>query len=269
MTTNEHSHYDRGLRHYEPGINRIGIPTTTHRYYSDDQDITFRMTSPEEETALFLKAKAGDLEAFTFVIQNHLLFALMQAQASVKGSLPRNEVISAANFAVMKAYQTFDPLRGFRFTTYLRPFIRGEVSALWRSKFSGGVADPSLAGGSGSSDRRTQNRGQLEGDADRGVSGDGLSWKRTLPDADLIDESVETFDQIDLRQFNQAALAKVLGTLSEKDGELIRLHYGEELSFAEIGRQRCVSREAIRATHERILDRLKKQLRAEGVASAV
>jgi len=241
----------------------------SHRYYSADQDITFRMTTPEEETDFFVRAKSGDEAAFNFVIHNHLLFAAMQAQAQVKGVLSKNEVISAANMAVMKAYQTFDPAKGYRFTTYLRPFIRGEVSALWRSKFSGGVPDPSLAGSvwstGGGGEAKNENRGRGE----ESKSGPNFGWKDTRPDLDIIDESVETFDQIDFRNFSQAALAKVLGTLNEKDSELIRLHYVEEQSFADIGRLRGVSREAIRATHERILDRLKKLLRAEGVASAI
>lgn len=208
-------------------------------YYSSDQDIHFVMTTPEEEQELFRKAHAGDEKARTFLIHNHLLFAAMRAQTICRGALPKDEVISAANFAVMKAFEAFKPELGFRFTTYLRPFIRGEISALWKSKFVGGVPDPSL----GSSDN----------------SG-------TLPKAssDPVDESPSA-DDLDLSKFNRERLAEVLVTLSKNDAELIRLHYVEEKSFADIGRIRNTTREAVRATHARILVRLKRALKAKGV----
>lgn len=207
-------------------------------YYSADQDIHFVMTTPEEEKALFLKARAGCEKSRTFLIHNHLLFAAMRAQSITRGTLPKDEVISAANFAVMKAFEAFDPNLGFRFTTYLRPFLRGEISALWTSKFSSGVADPS--------------------------SRINSPWIEEDRSHLIVDES-PTAEELDLLKFNKQKLIKVLAQLSERDSDLIRMRYVEELTFAEIGRKRGTTREAVRATHARILMRLKKALKAEGV----
>ncbi len=208
-----------------------------NNYYSPDQDIHFKMTTPEEEKELFRKARSGDEKAREFLITNHLLFAAMHAQSLVSATpfLPRDEVISAANFAVMKAMDKFKPERGFRFTTYLRFIIRAEISDLWRSKFSGGVPDPSL--------------------------GSPVALLDGTEAADP-DPSAE---EIDLSRFNRAALGRALEQLTDKDRELIQLRYYEDLTLAQIGEKWGVTREAIRTFHARLMARLKSLVEAEGL----
>jgi len=220
------------------------------RYYSKDQDIHFRLTTPEEETALWVKAREGDEAAREFLIKNHLLFAVMRAQEQVGNLLPKDEVTSAANFAVMEAFDRFDHTRGFRFTTYLRPFITGAVSQLWRSKFSGGVPDPSIQ------------RGSLPVDGHERRD----NFQKENPFSDPTENSADhPGELLDLRQFNRAKLAAALAGLSKKDAELLHLVYFEDQSFADIARVRGVTRSAVQATHGRIIAKLKKKLEAEGV----
>lgn len=204
-------------------------------YYSADQDIRFRMTTPEEERELFNKAKAGDEKAREFIIHNHLLFAAMQAQAIVKGALPKDEVISAANFAVMKAYDGFDPSRGFRFTTYLRFLIQGEVSHLWRSKFNGNIPDPSL--------------------------GNAVA----LLDGNEPADPEPSVEELDFSRFNRAALGRAMAKLTEKDRDFIKLHYYEEMTLTAIGEQWKVTRQAVCAYQIRLIKRLKKLVVEEGI----
>ncbi len=204
-------------------------------YYSKGQDIRFRMTTPEEETELFREAKAGNESARHFIIHNHLLFASMQGQSLVKGALPRDEVISAANFAVMTAYDSFDPSRGFRFTTYLRFIIQGEISKLWKSKFSGGLPDPSLG-----------------------------SHIEQLDDKVIADPE-PSVEERDLTRHNNAALARATAKLTDKDHELLRLLYDDGLSLTDIGEKWDVTREAVRTYRNRLLARLKKLVKLEGV----
>ena len=104
-------------------------------YYPASVDLTFTMTTPEQETELFVKARAGDFEAREFLIENHMLFAATYARRLSKRRLPDAEVIGGANLALMKAFNGFDPRYGSRFTSYLKPFIQGEVSALWKRHF--------------------------------------------------------------------------------------------------------------------------------------
>lgn len=206
-------------------------------YYSDDQDIRFVMTTPEEETRLFAAARGGDESAREFLIRNHLLFAAMHAQRLSRGRLPKDEVISAANFALMKAFTAFNHSAGFRFTTYLRPFIRGAISALWKSKFSCGTLDPSAGG-------------------------------QSLPDGcpveQVVDESA-TVEELDLKSVGREALLAALEKLEDRCAEVIRLRYFEGLSFAAIGKKWGVTREAPRATHAKALAKLRWLLRHEGL----
>lgn len=206
-----------------------------NNYYSKDDDITFKMTTLEEQRELFMRAKNGDASAREFLIRNHLLFALTTANSMVKGALPKNEVISAANFAVMKAFDSFKPEYGHWFTTYLRKFIKGEISLLWKSKFNGKSPDPSIGGHEQSAD---------------------------MLDGGVTDPEVE---EIDLAKFNRAALGRVLATFSAKDRDLLMKVYFDNKSFADIGRERKVTREAIRASHKRLLKLLKKRAIKEGI----
>lgn len=220
------------------------------QYYSKDQNIKFRMTTPEEERELWVKAKSGDEEARTFLIHNHLLFASMQAQRLNSGQLPKNEVISAANFAVMKAYETFDYTRGFRFTTYLRPFIRGEISALWKSKFAGGIADPSFGGPSAfrADDRVSNHKDCSVQFKERGMT------HNPEPEED------HPAEELDLKRFNGKAVVAAVSKLTKSEQALIRQVYVQEKSLADIGRERGVSRAAVQATHARIIKKLKRLL---------
>lgn len=216
------------------------IPNTCH-YYSADQNIRFRMTTPEEETGLFEKARGGDEVAREFLITNHLLFAAMEAQKLVKGYLPRNEVISAANFAVMKAFEAFDFRRGLRFTAYLRPFIRGEIASLWRSKFNScNIPDPSIS---------------LSAEAANDVTeGEVFACSDPLDPSPREEHPAE---ENDFRQYVHERLTKALKRLPEADQKIIQQVHFEEKSYSQIAREANVSREAIRAKHQRIVNRLK------------
>ncbi len=227
-----------------------------NNYYSADQDIHFKMTTPREEFELFRKAKEENCEkSRTFIIHNHLLFAMQRAERSVARRLPKNEVVSAANFAVMKAYERFDYRRGYRFTTYLRPFIKGEISALWKSKFSGGVADPSVGGGAGQQHNAQQRF--LDDKGRRFV--DQISSDAASKSLEMCEDHAA--ERIDLDRFNHAALSEAMKCLSKKDQALIRMTYVQGLNFAQIGKRRGVTRAAVQATHAKIMRKLRRSLK--------
>lgn len=233
----------------------------SNRYYSKDQDIRFRMTTPAEEKELFIKAKAGDEVAREFLIRNHLLFAKTQAESMVTGDLPNDEIVSAANWAVMKAYEQFQPEKGFRFTTYLRFWIKKGIRLLWESKFSGnGLIDPSASSGSHDINKlRCVN-------LDMFVCGKERFEKGYDPVLGVPDES-PTVEEIDLTKFNQTCLAKALSKLGKKDAELIRLRYVEGWTFTRIGKKRGVSRQAVKEKHTQIMTVLKRRLMNQGVTT--
>lgn len=226
------------------------------RYYSADQDIRFRMTTPEEERSLFLMARRGCEVSREFLIRNHLLFAMMQAKATVSGDLPDDEVTSAANYAVMKAFNTFDPNRGTRFTTYLRSFIKGEIASLWRSKFSCGVLDPSAQVQPTGSVKRNPPDMKFDSDGSYAVVVDATHR--------IADES-PTVEEIDLKKFNRLALAKAMLRLPKRDAEFLRLYYVEDFTYERIAKRFRMTRQNVQAFHARSIDKLRVWLKREGV----
>jgi len=200
----------------------------SYRYYSPNQDISFKMTSPAEETELFGKARAGDQAASDFLITNHLLFAAMLATKLARGGLPNDEVVSAANVAVMDAFKLFDPSLGFRFSTYLRPFVRGAVASLWKDRLSNPVANVEPG----------------------------------MPDpVNNVPDTAPTVEEIDFSEYCRELVAEAISKLDPLSAELIRLRYMERKSFSEIGKLRKLGRATIFAQHKAILKRLKQSLK--------
>lgn len=100
-------------------------------YYPKGTDLSFVSISHEEERALFKKAKAGDEAAKEQLIRSHLLLVANLARKLCKGRLPEDQIVSAANFALMKAYENFRPEFPNRFSGFLQLHVRGEIARLW------------------------------------------------------------------------------------------------------------------------------------------
>ena len=103
-------------------------------YYPKGTDLTYTPTTPEQERDLFRKAKAGDQEARDFLICNHRLFVAMEGRRIAAGRLPDEDVISAANFAIMEAFDRFDPERGTRFCSFLRHYVHAAIKRLFEQR---------------------------------------------------------------------------------------------------------------------------------------
>lgn len=234
------------------------------RYYSADQSIRFEMWTQEEEARIFNEGKAGNEEARNKFIHNHLLFAMMEAGRKSEGRLPRDEMTSAANFAVMKAMQRFDPSLGWRFTTYLRRFIEGEIAALWKSKFScKNVADPSIgghyAGVSGPSNSCALQKSGTDTD---GYSSNRDAFKEMTENNDNLSVDHEG-EELDLQSYNREHLAAVLEELKPEERELLHKVYFQDIGTHVIAEEHGVTRQAANVALQRLLKRLHKSLKSK------
>jgi len=221
-----------------------------NNYYRANEDLRFKLTTPEEERKLFVAAKGGDAEAREFLIRNHLLFAARFARRQNRGRLPDDEVISAVNAALMNAIDRFDPERGNRFTRYLMPFLRGALAGLWKEQNT--VEPGSHSGGhfpsfvsfheddSGGKARKLQQR----------VS-------ETAPATDAV-----VMEKEDLG-LNLAVLSRCKCKLTPTERVLLKLIYEEKISMADIARQRGVSRQAVHAAHGQIIAKLRAAFKKE------
>lgn len=227
-------------------------------YYRANEDLRFKLTTPEEEKNLFLAAKKGDAAAREFLIRNHLLFAARYARRMNRGQLPDDEVISAVNAALMNAIDRFDPERGNRFTRYLMPFLKGAIASLWKFK---NIVSPSSHSAKFPSYVTYQEEEQEE------------SWGGQIPlpakikrdmrvyAADMVKPTDEVVMETEELSLNLDMLKKCKANLTASEKTLLRLIYQDKVSMADIARQRKVSRQAIHAAHGQIIAKLREAFR--------
>lgn len=99
-------------------------------YYKDNgANLFVKFPTREKEYALIRRWKRGDSKAKKVLVESHLAFVVKIAMRTNKGVLPDEEAISIGNVALMHAVncRRFDTRKGYRFSTYLRRYIVGEV----------------------------------------------------------------------------------------------------------------------------------------------
>lgn len=217
--------------------------TDATKYYPSQEDLSFEPMAEDVERLLFRQSKLDGpgSPAREQVIRRHLAYALKLGRQFCASRLPADDTTSAANEALVKAANSFDPENGACFRAYLKPFVRAAIARTWRNLNS-------------------------------------VNFKNTPPTAQvsLDDTSVphlseasesSTFEEEDHRDYLKEQLLEVASTLPEREQAVIHLHYVEMQNFAEIGRQLKLSREAIRLIHGRVLVLLKKKLESRGISS--
>ena len=211
-------------------------------YYAPGTDLKFTLLSAEDETALFTKVREGGdatkaQEAREYIITNHLLFAATYARKLVKGKLPDNEVVSAANFGLMKAFEAFDHTRGKRFSSYAKPYIRSEIATLWRSK---DIVD-------------------YHGHFPDDTSGDDLHLLDS--EAGVVQPDVEG----DSKELVMRCLEQSQKVLNAREAKVLRMFYHEDLNFREIADTLDITRERVRQIHSVAIGKLGRAFAKAGV----
>jgi len=216
--------------------------TTPGNYYPEGTDLRYKKISHEEERELFAAARAGDESAREFLIKNHLLFAAMQGRKWAYGKLSEDEVVSMANLALMKAIDKFDHTRPERFTSYLKPFIRGHIANLWRSKNTMGEHAPFFP------------------NHELAVS---LSKDTSLfrGDGSLLGIEDHPVEEDDHQRFLLKLLAESKGILTDIEAEVLRRHFSEGAEFlSDIAKEHKLTRARIHQIKEAALKKLRREL---------
>lgn len=200
-------------------------------YYRNQEDLTFTPTTHAEEKILFAKAKAGDEAAKEQIIRSHLLLVAATAGNFARGKLPTDEVTSAANFALMTAYQNFNPDLNNRFSSFLTLYVRGAIARLWREK--------NIVDKGDFSDEEPITAVQLNEEA-----------------AEETDEDPEHKDFL-IRLSEQAK-----SVLDSRELEIVNLLFCEiPMNQAEVARKLSLSRERIRQVYNGAMEKLRKEVR--------
>ncbi len=74
--------------------------------------------SPQEEVALAQQAKTGDTIAFQKLVTHNLRFVVAMAKKFQGQGVPFEDLINEGNLGLIRAVNTFDETRGFKFISY-------------------------------------------------------------------------------------------------------------------------------------------------------
>ncbi len=82
----------------------------------------------DDEQALARRAKAGDKRAEWELVESNLKLVVSVAKVYTRSGMPLPDLIQEGNIGLMKAVESFDPDKGFRFSTYAVAWIRQAIT---------------------------------------------------------------------------------------------------------------------------------------------
>ena len=259
--------------------------------YLDDVALSLPL-SAEEEKALAARIRKGDAPARAKLVEANLRFVITIARQYQNEWIPLEDLISAGNLGLIAAAERFDGTRGFKFISYAVWWVRQSIlqtlkehsrlvrlplnrvdllqriyrhldaqhqeSSRWPDAgeiaetlgISLGMVKGTLAGG-----RRAVSLDAAFGEED------SASLLATIAD-----ETEEPPDASLIRTSLQKDIEAALGSLDEREGEIIRLYYGldgtQSMNLKEIGDKFGLTRERIRQIKEKALRKLRSPRRS-------
>ena len=82
----------------------------------------------DEERDLARRARLGDCEAKARLVESNLKLVVSVAKVYSRSGLPLPDLIQEGNVGLIKAVDSFDPEKGFRFSTYAVAWIRQAIT---------------------------------------------------------------------------------------------------------------------------------------------
>ena len=252
-----------------------------------------RLLSSEEEVLLAKKIKNGDEKALELLINANLRFVVSVAKQYQNQGLSLPDLINEGNLGLIKAAQSFDETRGFKFISYAVWWIRQSIlqSLAEQARI---VRLP--LNKIGSINKVNNTFARLEQDFQREPTSDEIAEildvapkevqealkvasRHVSMDAPLKKDEDNTLYDVLLATDNESPDASLLGeslkreidrslgTLSPREADIIRLYYGlngePPYSLEEIGKYFSLTRERVRQIKEKAIKRLKHNFRSK------
>jgi RNA polymerase sigma-B factor len=231
---------------------------------------------------LFLRLKRdGDLHARDELVERFMGLARQVATRYRRQSEPMDDVMQVASLGLVKAIDRFDPDRGIAFSSFAVPTMLGEIKRHFRDRswavrpprdlqeltlrvehISTGLSRklgraPSVQELAAAMDRTDEEI--LEAlEAARSRTGVSLATPRgSEEDGATLGDALGGEDDGFDRAEDRATLSALLSQLSEREQEVLRLRFQEDLTQAEIGEMVGVSQMQVSRIIRASVDRLR------------
>ena len=253
---------------------------------------SFKSLTVEEEREVATRAKKGDKEAKKVLVQSNLKLVLTVARKVIHvAKIPMIDLIQEGNLGLMVAAEKFNPELGYRFSTYATWWIKqamfkaiSEQSYCMKipvyiqetlSKFSKVKAEMEKAYNCQVTNKDVAEKMNIEPEKiDTYLSAysttisiegsfDGKNGSE-LNVADVLeDENTNVEENIEYEQLKHD-LVNVVSTLKEREQTVIKMRFGlgdfTKTTLEEIGKMYGVTKECIRQTEARALNKLRTNL---------
>ncbi len=255
------------------------------------------LLDPEEEIDLARRIKKGDQKALEKLTKANLRFVVSVAKQYQNQGLSLGDLINEGNLGLIKAAKRFDETRGFKFISYAVWWIRqsilqalAEQSRIVRLPLNRVGALNKIGKAFSSLEQefeREPSASELAEELDMSlfevadtlkISGRHLSMDAPFAQGEdnrlldvIQDERTPLPDHSLIKESLSKEVERSLGTLTEREAEVIRLYFGlgreHSLTLEEIGEKFQLTRERVRQIKEKAIRRLRhasrsKQLRA-------
>ena len=265
-------------------------PTTDPAFSAYMRDLAdYPPLDHKELDEVLSRIRSGDRIAVNRLVETHLRFAVkVAAEFHPNSVLSMSDLVAEGNLGLMEAAKRFDPDKGFRFSTYAVWWIKQSIRRAVYSASHPVRLPTSRTGDLDQIRRRIEQLSQQLGEAAslEAVAADlGMRSRRVVAaletkvrpisleapiyeegdrmPADVIADSGVLPDmEIVLKESVERVRAAV-GSLGDRDAEVIALLYGEEdgpMTLQEVGEHMGISRERVRQLRDRALRRLRQQL---------
>ncbi len=252
-----------------------------------------KLITTEEEVQLARLIRQGDQRALEQMVNANLRFVVSVSKQYQNQGLTLPDLINEGNLGLIKAAQRFDETRGFKFISYAVWWIRqsilqalaeqarivrlplnkiGSINkvnttfARLEQEFQREPTPEEIADILQVAPREVKDALKVSG---RHISMDAPLKKdeeNTLYDV-LLEKDTESPDTHLLDESLKKEIDRSLGTLSEREADIIRLYYGlsgePPYSLEEIGKLFNLTRERVRQIKEKAIKRLKHTYRSK------
>ena len=252
------------------------------------------LLTPEEEVELAKRIKQGDEIALEKLTKANLRFVVSVAKQYQNQGLSLSDLINEGNLGLIKAAQRFDETRGFKFISYAVWWIRQSILQALAEQ-SRIVRLPLNKVGSLNKINRAFS--ELEQNYEREPSADELAEQLEISpeevettlavasrhvsvDAPFVegednslldvlenDKTPETDQALDYTQSLSKEINRSLGSLTERQCDVIKLYYGiglkHPMSLEDIGDKFGLTRERVRQIKDKAINKLRTTNRSK------